>query len=832
MLRHTLDPLFEPTSLLVVTDRHLPVLDAIPTVMANRTTIVRTAPGQWVSLPEQLNGLIGGERVDLVVVCMPPLLLQRTLFSLSRVRPQAVIVMAHDVVDPAPDRTRKLCSLWAKKYKSVLLGPYSFGLQRPHLGLNLSQHPVLARSGRAALVTQSRTIMASVMDWADDAHIGFSSVIAIADEAYTSLHEVLDFLASDPRTNSIALYLDETGFSREFMSSLRAAASVKPVVVLKAGATLDTAQANAAFDAALRRAGAVRVRYYIQLFAALKVFAHSRRPQGPRMVVVSNGQAPAQLALDMSSRKGPVVKADLLPATRRRLGKLLEPGAQASNPVVTHTPLMPSVVSEILDLLVQDSGVDGVLLVLAPDTRTDFYALTDELIQTIKRSKKPILPCFIGDASMRPVRRLLDDVGSPAFRTPESAANAFGVLASYHYNQQLLLQIQPAEPDYPQPRVKEAMAQIEQCYARGETTLDTAESLRLFEKFNLVFDDIESTHAASNLVSEVREAPIAYRISVVRDERFGPVIRFAAGGVMGSLAPLDDGVDLAPLNQFLSARLVKRSQIWQAIGRHAVSPQAFKRLLAMLEWISDLASECPQVASVTIDPLALHDQIWYASRVEIKLVNTMGAFEDVHPSKLDQVARYDHMSIHPYPRNWVQRLKLNDGVGCLIRPIQPDDATALQVFVRSLSDEARYMRFVSVMRELTPKMLARYTLIDYNRELALIATVPQTDEQGNTQDLIVGLAHYLRNRDGRTAEYALVIADDWQGRGLGRQLMDRLIQAAQDQGLELIEGLVLSNNRPMRNLMQTWGMVDDPDDEDPSMRRIWLKLKSSETETR
>lgn len=815
MLRHTLDPLFEPTSLLVVSDRSLPLFESLPPTMAARTTRVECSPGQLGQMPEQLNGLAKGTRVDLAIVCMPPLLLQRTLFSLASVRPRAVVLMAHDAVDPFPDRTRELCALWAKKYNVALLGPYSFGLQRPHLGLNLSQHPVLARGGRAALVTQSRTMMASVMDWADDAHIGFSTVIAIGDEAFTSLPEVIDYLASDPRTDSIAIYIEETGFSREFMSALRAAASVKPVVVLKSGASLDSEQANAAFDAALRRAGAVRVRYYIQLFAALKVFAHSRRPKGPRMAVVSNGQGPAQLALDVSNSKGPVVKAELTAATRRRLGKLLEPGAKAHNPIVTHLPLMPSVVTEIIDYLVDDSGVDGVLLVLAPDARTDFYALTDELVKTIKRSPKPILPCFIGDASMRPVRRLLDDVGSPAFRTPESAANAFGVLASYHYNQQLLLQIQPAEPDYPQPQVMVARDIISHSYAQGLTTLNTTQSLSLFEKFNLKFDHTPMT----GLVSEIKEQPIVYRISVVRDKRFGPVIRFSAGGVMGSLAALDDGVDLAPLNRFLAARLIKRSQIWQRLGRHAVSPAAFNRLLLMLEWVSDLVSECAEVDSVTIDPLELHGETWFARRAEVKLVDP-ALRKNLH------ALGYNHMAIHPYPRHWVQRLTLNDGLECLIRPIQPDDASTLQVFVRNLSDEARYMRFVSLMRELTPKMLARYTLIDYNRELALIATVPGVDKNGQTIDEIIGLAHYLRNRDGRTAEYALVIADNWQGRGLGRQLMDRLIQAARDQGLELIEGLVIGSNRPMRNLMQTWGMVDDVDEEDSSMRRIWLTLNA------
>jgi acetyltransferase len=819
MLRHTLDPLFEPTSLLVVSDRPLPLFDNLPPAMAARTTRADCPLGQWRPLPKQLTGLAEGERVDLAVVCMPPLLLQRTLFNLARVRPRAVILMAHDAVDPSPERTRELCALWAQKYKVALLGPYSFGLQRPHLGLNLSQHPVLARSGRAALIAQSRTIMASVMDWADDAHIGFSAVVAISDEAFTSLPEVLDYLASDPRTDSIALYIDETGYSREFMSALRAAASVKPVVVLKSGATLDTEQANAAFDAALRRAGAVRVRYYIQLFAALKAFTHSRRPKGPRMVVISNGEGPAQLALDVSSSKGPVVKAELTALTRRRLGKLLEPGAKALNPIVTHSPLMPSVITEIIDYVTQDSGVDGVLLVFAPDVRTDFYALTDELLNTIKHSTKPVLPCFIGEASMRPIRRLLDDVGEPAFRTPESAANAFGVLASYHYNQQLLLQIQPAEPDYAQPRVAAARDLIAQSYANGQTTLNTEQSLVLFEKFNLTFDDLPQPDRRTERVSELKEAPIAYRISVVRDKRFGPVIRFSAGGVMGALAPLDDGVDLAPLNLFLSSRLVKRSQIWQRLGRNVVSPAAFHRLLTMLEWVSDLASDCAEVDTVMIDPLELHGETWFAKHVEIKLIAP-------EQRKLTHMVGYNHMAIHPYPRRWVQRLPLKDGTGCLIRPIQPDDASALQIFVRTLSDEARYMRFVSLMRELTPKMLARYTLIDYHRELALIATVPQIDAQGQSIDMIVGLAHYLRNRDGRTAEYALVVADDWQGRGLGRQLMSRLIESARDQGLELIEGLVIGSNRPMRSLMQTFGMVDDVDEEDASMRRIWITLNA------
>jgi acetyltransferase len=182
------------------------------------------------------------------------------------------------------------------------------------------------------------------------------------------------------------------------------------------------------------------------------------------------------------------------------------------------------------------------------------------------------------------------------------------------------------------------------------------------------------------------------------------------------------------------------------------------------------------------------------------------------------------MAVHPYPRRWVQRIELGDAASGLLRPIRPDDARALQGFVRSLSEQARYMRFVSMMRELTPRMLSRYTHVDYNREIALVATCKRVSQQGHPHEVIIGLAHYLRNPDGQGAEYALVIADDWQGRGLGRRLMTRLIEAAREQGLTYIEGLVLSNNRPMLSLMTQLGMVNDPDPDDSSMRRVWLSL--------
>jgi len=191
-----------------------------------------------------------------------------------------------------------------------------------------------------------------------------------------------------------------------------------------------------------------------------------------------------------------------------------------------------------------------------------------------------------------------------------------------------------------------------------------------------------------------------------------------------------------------------------------------------------------------------------------------------------QASGYPHMAIHPYPARWVRHREFEDGTEWVIRPIRPEDGQTLQNFIRGLSERSRYMRFVSMMRELTPRMVARYTQIDYHRELALVATtvVPNPENRGHAHEIIIGFAHYLRNADGRGAEYALVIGDDWQRRHLGGQLMQALIDAARDQGLEYIDGLVLANNQPMLTLMTRLGFTNDPDPEDPTMRRVWLNL--------
>ncbi|RYF57212.1 MAG: GNAT family N-acetyltransferase, partial [Comamonadaceae bacterium] len=254
----------------------------------------------------------------------------------------------------------------------------------------------------------------------------------------------------------------------------------------------------------------------------------------------------------------------------------------------------------------------------------------------------------------------------------------------------------------------------------------------------------------------------------------------------------------------------------------AMSSEAADALVHWLVRLSDMVSELPDIETVIVDPIHADERSVHAASVDIRLTAT--------PACADAQAQgYPHMAIHPYPSRWVRALTFADGTPWVMRPIRPEDGEPLQAFIRDLSERSRYMRFVSVMRELTPKMLARYTQVDYHRELALVAAtrVPNPANRGHPQEVIIGLAHYLRNPDGQGAEYALVIGDDWQRRGLGANLMGMLIAAAREQQLAYIDGVVLAENRPMLALMTRLGFKVDREPDDPSLRRVWLDLRSA-----
>ncbi len=817
MLVHRLAALFEPRSVLVLSDSVLPLLDSTPGWLAGACVRADVLPGKPIVLEEEMAGLPAGQRLAQALVCVPPARLPEALEALKVLRPRCVILLLHEQPSSDPVEDMVYCRAWATLNDCVVLGPRSFGVQRPHLSLNLSQQPRAALDGRVALVAQSRSIATAVLDWAEDISLGFSAVISLGDEAELDMAEVLEYLAMDARTDSIALYLEDASSSRRFSSALRAAASIKPVVVLKVGHSVDSrSPEDAVFNALLRRAGAVRIRYFVQLFSALKVLVYTQRPRGRRIALFANGGGAPQLALDVMDDSSAVTASELSASTIKALEQLLEVGSRTSNPVVTYTRLTSRLVQDVVNTLVADSGVDGVLVLLAPDPLSDLEAVARQLAALAPSSRKPIITCFMGDATMRPLRHILDAVGTPAFRTPESAANAFGILGSYHYNQTLAQQTLPPEPLGRQPRLDEARLLVRLAQQEGRLTLAGEACAQLLSCFHVPLRYVSQAQARDTDLDE-DNLPMAIRVR--RDDKFGPYITFGSGGQDALISVSYKALELPPLNRYLARQLVQRSTLWRRALSRSMLPVVQEQLLDALERISQLISEMPTVLALTIDPLLAEDDQLLALGMRIDLAASPML-------TLPETSGYSHMAIHPYPRHMVQAKVFKDGRSWMLRPIRPEDAEPLQDFIRGLSDTSRYMRFVSMLRELTPRMLARYTRIDYDRELALVATVlePNPEHRGHPREKIIGFAHYLRNADGRGAEYALVIGDDWQRRGLGAQLMRALIEAAQTQGLTYIDGLVLSTNRPMLSLMTHLGFQNDFDAEDPSMRRVWLDL--------
>jgi acetyltransferase len=824
MPRHALAPLFEPHSLLVVADEGLPAASAagvaLPPRLLESTTNVPCPPGEAPRIPDRLNGVAAGARPDLAIVRVAHGALAETLRQMSGAAaalplpPRALVVLADAQRDPDPAGTAAMCRAWARQHRCALLGPHTFGLQRPAQGLNLSGHPTLARRGRVAVVAQSRSIAGAMLDWAEDAHIGFSTVVTWNDAGTVRVSDVLDYLATDAGTDSVAIHVEDPGPAREFVSALRALAMAKPVVVLKTGREDDDV-----FDAVLRRAGAVRVRQFLQLFSAVKVLGYGRRPRGRRVAVVANGRGPAQLVLDMAGPGAVIERAELGAATVQAVRTEFEAGG---NPAISAGPIDAATLRAIVPALLDDPGVDGVLVLLAPDPLADLAAVTQELVQLAPRARKPLIPCLMGDAGMRVLRRLLDEVGTPAFRTPESAVEAFGLLAAHYYNQQLLQQTPaplPAEgrPDLSHARdlvgrTIEQHLEASEAAASGRPRLGATEAWELLAAFRVPIHP-----SASHRIGASTAEPLSLRVD--RDGHYGPVIRLGPGGRAAAYHAADGAVDLPPLNAFLARQLMARSRFWSSVLAPRAAAGADETLQQALVAIAELIAELPEVEQLRIDPLYVDDRGLHAEAPEIVLAAA-------RVPQADHLGGYPHMTIHPYPSRLVQERRFADGQPWTLRPIRPEDAEALQSFTRGLSEHSRYMRFISMMRELTPRMLARYTQVDYDREVALVAVtdVPDPAHRGHPREEVIGVARYLRNADGRGAEFALVIGDDWQRRGLGRQLMRALVEAAREQRLEYIDGLVLAVNTPMLALMKGLGFRIDPDPEDPTLRRVWLPL--------
>ena len=808
-----------------------------------------------------------GMPVELALIAVHASKVVEVLDGAARAGTKAAVVFSAPPADADEARQwRRLVLATAAARGIHVLGPHSFGVIRTGIGLHAMLGTTVPHQGRLALVAQSGAVASAMLDFAASTGIGFSTVVALGGGIDIGFGELLDALVYDPETDGILLYVESAGDARRFLSALRAAARTKPVVVLKAGRSMESTvgdgpSPDAVFDAAMKRAGTVRAKSYAQLFSAARILSMNRMARGDRLAIVTNGHGPGTLAADVAADRG-IVLAALSADTQKALTAVLPPNSDCRNPVNVRGDASARRMATAIEIVLADPGVNAILALHVERPATGAIDAARAVAAVARRASKPVLGGWLGSIDRREVDAALEAGGVANFYTPEHAIEAFAFLSQYRHNQEWLLEVPPSQPEPRAPDLRGAERIRVDAATTDRRLLTEIEAQTLLATFGLPISPAFAADTLSealvvakrvgypvSLKSDApaaraeapapvlrdrlrdgrmltrawaqllggeaqarRRAPVVVRqsrpfdasdevaIGVHVDAVFGPVITLGAGRSAGAQRGAQ-AVLLPPLNERLARDLVRASRGTAPTPERGDAEATAQALSRVLVQVSALVCAVPWLRSLTLDPVRVGP-----GRVEIGGTRIV---IDPRPRPLDRP--YGHMAIHPYPIERVADVTLRDGRRLHVRPIRPEDAEMERAFVGGLSEQTRYLRFFYQLHELTPAMVARFTQVDYDREMALVAV-----DEAVGAPAIVGVARYIVSIDPDSAEFALVVADAWQARGVGRMLMARLVDCAKGRGLKRLEGAVLRGNANMLKFVAALGFVvrDDSDDAD------------------
>jgi len=833
-----------------------------------------------------------GENVDLAVVATPAASIPGIVEACGEFGIRMMLILSAGFRETGPDGLRlenRVVEL-AQRYNIRLMGPNCLGIIRPDKGLNITFGNNNAKPGTLAFVSQSGAICTAILDWAEKNDIGFSAVVSTGIAADLDFGDYLDYLVSDPHTKAILLYIEGIKDARRFMSALRAAARIKPVIALKVGRHAAGAEASMShtgalvgsdetFSAALSRSGVLRVETVGQLFAAARALSSARyRSASERLVIITNGGGPGVMAADRATDRG-IELSTLSEETVKALNEVLPSVWSHSNPVDIIGDAPPERYQQAIDICLADPGIDGAIVILTPQAMTRPTAVAEAVIKAAENSDKPVMTSWMGGAQVEQAHELFNNARIPDFSTLENAVDAFSYLARYNRNQRLLLQT-PARLSGGQelPDTEGARLIIEGVLTEQRKILTEPESLAVLNAFRIPTVRNAVAHSANealiiaesigfpiamkvlstdishksdaggvrlniNSASEVRgayrqlidqvqlrvpDAKISgitiekmYRgsngrelmVGIIRDPVFGPVISFGSGGTSVEIMG-DSAISLPPLNHRLAMDLIQRTKVHKLLGPFRNMPAVnMDQLVNVLLGVSSMACELPWIQEMDINPLIMDENGIVAVDARIRVGYPKPSTDP-----------YDHLAIHPYPVHLVKKIQLNDGTDIVIRPIRPEDAEIEAKFVRELSNESKYFRFMNSLQELSQEMLVRFTQIDYHNEMALVAVKPSG---AGAEEEQIGVARYTTNLDKKSCEFALVVSDRWRGRGIAHHLMQQLMEIAHDRDLERIEGQVLANNFKMLDLMRSLSFQIRNDPEDASVKHVVAQLHTA-----
>ena len=808
---------------------------------------------------------------DLIVVTTPaatvPAIIQEAVdFGV----PSSIVISAgfKEVGESGKALERQIAA--AIKGKMRLIGPNCLGVMNPVAGLNANFAKAMVPAGRLAFISQSGALLTAVLDWCIREHVGLSGCVSAGSMLDVTFGELIDHYGQDPNTDSIVIYMESIGDARSFLSAARAVALNKPILVIKAGRTAAAAKAAAShtgsltgsddvLDAAFQRAGVLRVNSISEIFYISEVLAKQPRPKGPRLTILTNAGGPGVLATDALIAAGGEL-TEMSPETIATYNNFLPDAWSHNNPVDILGDAEPDRYAKALEVASQDRNTDGLLVVLTPQGMTNPTAVAEHLVPYAKLAGKPIIASWMGGDFVAEGEAILTKAGIPVFPYPDAAAEAF--VATWKHTAQLrdLYETPTARSGSILDTKRDVATRIvEEVRASRRTILTEYESKQLLAAYGIptVRTELAKTPEAAvakaaeigyPIVLKLHSETITHKTDVggvklnLRnagdvaaafteiqksvgekvgaehflgvtvqpfaklegyelilgssiDPQLGPVLLFGTGGQLVEVWK-DRALALPPLTATLARHQMEKTKIFKALkgvrGRKSVDLDALDALVVRF---SELVVEQRWIKEIDINPLLASPDGLIALDARVVL-HEPGTTEEQLPRP----------AIRPYPVQYVSSMKTRTGADVVIRPIRPEDEPLIAAFHDRLSERTvvqRYFTALDLNARTAHERLTRICFIDYDRELALVAETID----GGARPVIGGVSRMIREDDGRSATLAVVIADDFQGHGLGDALVRRTLDAARSEGIRNIQIHFLPENTRMRSLSKKLGFV-------------------------
>ena len=806
---------------------------------------------------------------DLALICTQrPAAIPGILTTLGERGTRAACIMnsgLHQIVTEGGSTLLEQSLAAAKAQGMRLLGPNSMGILVPGIGLNASYAHESALPGKLAFVSQSGALCTAVLDWARDKEIGFSHFIHLGDTEGVDFGDVLDYLGSDPMTRAILLYVETIHERRNFMSAARAAARNKPVLAIKAGRSREGARAaashtgamagsDAVFDAAMRRAGMLRVHDIEEIFGAVETLARARPMKGKRLAILTNGGGIGVIAADDLSEMGGEL-AQLPDEVIEKLNAMLPSNWSQGNPVDIVGDADGDRYVKALNILTDCKAVDAVLVMHAPTAISDPSDVAVAVIKACKdRPRTNVMTCWVGAEAVRHARHMFSGAGIPSYDTPRAAIQAFTHLTQYRKNQELLMEVPASAPTDFEPDTAKARRLIDAALVKGGGTLNEPEAKAVLEAYGIptVETRVAGNPAEAGRIAEAMNEPVALKIlspDIVHKSDVGGVMLNLQGAFeveKAAYAMLDRVRAVYPeahIEGFTVQSMARRPGALELIAGVATDP-VFGPVLMFgqggiaVEIIADRAMALPPLNMNLAKEVISRTRVsrlmeGYRGRppvnsqaVELTLVQLSQLVIDfpeiveldINPLFADSVgvlaldaritvarthAGTDRLAIRPYPKELEEWFTMTDGRKTLLRPIRPEDEPNHHIFISKLTPEDIRFRFFGLVHELPHSEMARMTQIDYDREMAFIAELDTEDGGKET----MGVVRTITDPNNDKAEFAIVVRSDLKGSGLGKRLLVKMIEYCRSRQTRMIAGQVLRDNTRMLSFVQHLGFV-------------------------